>query len=73
MVGHQAENIHIISPLRTGVIADYVATVQLFRHLLIKAWGKKLLLKVPMAICVCQKGLQRLKKGCRRCYVSDWC
>lgn len=61
MVGHQAENIHIISPLRTGVIADYVATVQLFRHLLIKAWGKKLLLKVPMAICV-PKGLTEVEK-----------
>ena len=33
LVDRQADNIHIISPLRTGVIADYVATVQLFRYL----------------------------------------
>ena len=61
LVDHQADNIHIVSPLRRGVIADYVATVQLFKYLLIKAWGKRLLLKVPMAICV-PKGLTEVEK-----------
>lgn len=61
MVEHQADNIYIMSPLRRGVIADYVATVQLLQYFLIKAWGKKLLLKVPIAICV-PKGLTEVEK-----------
>lgn len=61
LAGHQVDTIHIISPLRRGVIADYVATVQLFKYLLMKAWGKKLLFKVPIAICV-PKGLTEVEK-----------
>lgn len=61
MVEHSTDNINIISPLRRGVIADYVATVQLFKYFLMKAWGKKILFKVPIAICV-PKGLTEVEK-----------
>lgn len=61
IVEHQTDSINIISPLRRGIIADYCAAVHLFQHFLMKAWGKKLLFKVPIAICV-PKGLTEVEK-----------
>lgn len=46
------ENIKVVSPLRRGMIADYIVAVELLRLLLIKAWGKKPLIKPPISICV---------------------
>lgn len=48
------ENIVIISPLRQGMVEEYVTAVALFSHLLKKARGKKSILKPKVAICVPQ-------------------
>lgn len=55
------ENILILSPLRQGRIVDYLVAVKLFTHLLQKAWGKKPLLRPPVAICV-PKGISEVEK-----------
>ena len=52
MIKNPQENIKVISPLRRGMIADYVVAVELLRFLLIKAWGKKPLIKQPVSLCV---------------------
>ena len=52
MIKNPQENIKVISPLRRGMIADYVAAVELLRFLFIKAWGKKPLIKQPVSLCV---------------------
>ncbi len=45
-------NIKIISPLRMGAAADYVAAAGLFKCLLNKVWGKKPLIRQPVAVCI---------------------
>ncbi len=53
MVKNPAEHIKIISPMKRGSIADYMAAVKLFQYLLKKAWGKKPLFAKPaIAVCV---------------------
>lgn len=52
MLRNPQENIEVISPLRRGMIADYMAAVELMRSLLQKAWGKKPLIKQPVSVCV---------------------
>ncbi len=52
MLKNPQENIKVISPLRRGMIADYIAAVELMRSLLRKAWGKKPLIKQPVSVCV---------------------
>lgn len=59
-VGNEAEeiavknlpNVQVFSPLRQGMVADYMAAVSLFSALLRNAWGKKPLRRPPVAICV---------------------
>lgn len=52
MLRNPQENIEVISPLRRGMTADYMAAVELMRSLLQKAWGKKPLIKQPVSVCV---------------------
>ena len=52
MLKNPQENIKVISPLRRGMVADYMAAVELLRSLLRKAWGKKPLIKQPVSVCV---------------------
>lgn len=52
MLKNPQENIKVISPLRRGMIADYMAAVELMRSLLRKAWGKKPLIKQAVSVCV---------------------
>lgn len=59
-IGNEAEeiavknlpNVQVFSPLRQGMVADYMAAVSLFSALLRNAWGKKPLRRPPVAICV---------------------
>lgn len=59
-IGNEAEEIaeknlphvQVFSPLRQGMVADYMAAVSLFSALLRNAWGKKPLRRPPVAICV---------------------
>jgi len=55
------ESIRVISPLRQGMVADYVAAVRLFSHLLYRVWGKKPFFKPPVAVCV-PKGITEVEK-----------
>jgi len=41
IIKNPQKDIKIVSPLRRGIIADYIVAVKLLRFLLIKAWGKK--------------------------------
>lgn len=59
-IGNQAEeiaeknlpNVQVFSPLRQGMVADYMAAVSFFSALLRNAWGKKPLRRPPVTICV---------------------
>lgn len=59
-IGNEAEeiaeknlpNVQVFSPLRQGMVADYMASVSLFSALLRNAWGKKPMRRPPVAICV---------------------
>lgn len=42
----------VVSPLRQGMIVDFVVARELFRHLLQKAFGKRLLKKPAVVVCV---------------------
>ena len=46
------ENIKVISPLRQGMIADYIVAFSMFSDLLRKALGKRFLIKPVIAVCV---------------------
>lgn len=87
-VGNEAEDIiknpqkdiKVVSPLRRGIIADYIVAVELLRFLLIKAWGKKPLIKPLISICV-PKGITEVEKkaildalyqsGAKEIYITD--
>lgn len=61
MAGKDMEDIVVTSPLRQGIVADYVVAVKLFSYLLIKAIGKKPILKKPaVAVCV-PKGITHVE------------
>ena len=55
------ENIVVVSPLRQGMVADYVVAVGLFSHLFMKAFGKRPILKPAVAVCV-PKGITPVEK-----------
>lgn len=72
--------IQIISPLRQGMIADYVAAVKLFACLLHKALGRKPFPKPGIVVCT-PKGMTEVGKkaledaiyqaGARKVLISD--
>ncbi|MCI8752365.1 MAG: hypothetical protein HFH66_13635 [Lachnospiraceae bacterium] len=80
MAENPADNIKVISPLRRGMVADYIAAVKLFTYLLSKTWEKKPLCKVPVAVCV-PKGITEVEKkaledslyqsGAREVFITD--
>lgn len=53
--------VEIFSPLRRGMISDFLTAEKLFAHLLIKALGKKPLRKPAVAVCV-PKGINPVEK-----------
>ena len=63
LVERTAENVRVMSPLRQGMIADYYISVQLFTHLLHKAWGKKPICKPSIAVCVPECSTEVVKKA----------
>ncbi len=80
IIKNPQKDIKIVSPLRRGIIADYIVAVKLLRFLLIKAWGKKPLIKPPISICV-PKGITEVEKkaildalyqsGAKEIYITD--
>jgi rod shape-determining protein MreB len=61
MAENPADNIKVISPLRRGMVADYIAAVKLFTYLLSKTWEKSRYVKCQL-LYVYPKELQKLKK-----------
>lgn len=57
----QSPGITVVSPLRRGRIADYRAAAALLARLLKAAWGKKMLLKPSVAVCV-PRGLTEVER-----------
>ncbi len=55
------EDIVIVSPLRQGMVADYIVAVGLFSHMFMKALGKRQILKPAVAVCV-PKGITSVEK-----------
>ncbi|MDE7403479.1 MAG: rod shape-determining protein [Lachnospiraceae bacterium] len=51
----------VVSPLRQGMIVDYVVARELFRHLLQKALGKRLFKKPAVVVCV-PEGIVEVEK-----------
>lgn len=80
MAMEKPENVHLISPLRQGMIADYLVSVNMFTHFLRKAIGKRPLRKPPIAVCV-PKGMTEVEKkaledaiiqsGARELFIAD--
>lgn len=54
LIGKDPGSIAVISPLRQGMAADFLAAAELFSHLLAKTVGKKTFLKPAVAVCVPQ-------------------
>ena len=44
------DGVLVFSPLRRGMIADYLVAVHMFRHMIQKTWGKKLFSKPRIAV-----------------------
>ncbi len=44
------DGVLLFSPLRRGMIADYLVAVHMFKHMIKKAWGKKLFSKPRIAV-----------------------
>lgn len=44
------ESVTVQSPLRRGIIADYVVADRMFRHMLQKAYGKRHFFKLNIAV-----------------------
>ncbi|PNV63892.1 hypothetical protein C0033_00745 [Clostridium sp. chh4-2] len=61
LVENPQENILVSSPLRQGIVADYMVAVKLFSYLLNKAFGKKTFRKPAVAVCV-PKGISEVEK-----------
>lgn len=75
------ENVCVVSPMRQEMVADYQVAVELFRHLLYKALGKKPLWKPSIALCV-PKGITQVELkiiedvimqiGARKLFIVDF-
>lgn len=61
IAGEGRENILVVSPLRQGMVADYVVAVALFKHLLREALGKKRFPRPAAALCV-PEGIVEVEK-----------
>ena len=61
MTGKDPENIVVMSPLRQGMVADFAVAEKLFSMLLLKALGKRPLLKPAVVVCA-PKGITEVEK-----------
>lgn len=75
-----SEDIVIGSPLRQGMVVDYIVAEKMFANFLRKAWEKKPLIKPKIAICV-PNGIEMVEKkaiedimyqaGAREVFITD--
>lgn len=78
--GTMLEDIVVESPLRRGIVVDYLAALTMFEAFLQKAWEKKPLIKPKIAICV-PNGIEMVEKkaiediiyqaGAREVFITD--
>lgn len=73
MIGKDAENLVIMSPLRQGRVADYCVATMLFSMLLVKALGKKPLLKPAVVVCVPRGSTEVEKKALEEALIYGKC
>jgi len=52
MMGRAPESIHVVRPMREGVIADFVVTEAMLHHLIGKVQGRQRLFKPEIMVCV---------------------
>lgn len=50
IAGKNINGVQVFSPLRQGMIADYHASVNMFRQMIKKTWGKRLLSKPRIVV-----------------------
>lgn len=55
------EGVSVMSPLRQGMIADYFAAVNMFKHMIKKTWGKRRFSKPHIVVCLPQ-GMTEVEK-----------
>ena len=52
MVGRAADTVHVVRPMRDGVIADLAVTERMLRHFIGKVLGRQRIFKPEIVICV---------------------
>ncbi len=77
----EMENVCVVSPMRQGMIIDYTVALEMFRHFIYKALGKKPLWKPRIALCVPQ-GITEVERktiedvmmqiGARELFITDF-
>lgn len=70
MLGRAPPALQVVRPLRDGVIADFQAAEELFRHLLWRAQGRKPLVGPRAAICIPHGTTEVEKRAVRECAES---
>ncbi len=61
LAGKDEDNLAVVSPLRQGMVGDFMVAAKLFSLLLTKALGKRPIRKRAMAVCV-PKGITEVEK-----------
>ena len=69
LMGTMSEDIVIESPLRQGMVVDYLVAKKMFDGLLQKAWKKKPLIRPRIAICVPEDIMYQA--GAKEVFITD--
>lgn len=51
VAGKNIADVRVMSPLRQGMIVDYLAAVRMFQYMMTKIWKKRLFYKPYIAVC----------------------
>ena len=70
MLGRAPSAVRVVRPLRDGVIADFQATEELLRYLLLRALGRKPLVRPRAVICIPFDTTEVEKRAVRECAES---
>lgn len=61
MIGHVSANMEVISPIRQGVIVDFVVMEKMLKYFITKAMGRRAFRKPRISICV-PSGITEIEK-----------
>jgi len=70
MLGRAPSSVQVVRPLRDGIIADFQATEELLRYLLLRALGRKPLVGPTAVICIPFGTTEVEKRAVRECAES---